>query len=138
MAGSHPATAGLLPRGVSVFLLPLPRQHASHLAPVVRGASLPLLRRDASGPFLLSRRVESATAGNGELPPDRSSVRADAILPPGRVVSFATTVVFSVADEATPEMSAQHREPHVSPVAVRDILQMCVEADRGTTGIIDN
>uniref|UniRef100_A0A4D5RBP7 Putative polyprotein n=1 Tax=Ixodes scapularis TaxID=6945 RepID=A0A4D5RBP7_IXOSC len=94
MAGSHPATAGLLPRGVSVFLLPLPRQHASHLAPVVRGASLPLLRRDASGPFLLSRRVESATAGNGELPPDRSSVRAHATLPPGRVVSFATTVVF--------------------------------------------
>ncbi|KAM7287732.1 hypothetical protein ISCGN_031423 [Ixodes scapularis] len=136
MAGSLPAAADLPPRGVSVpFLLPRLRRSESPPTLPFRGGGLPLLRRDARG-LSLSRRVK--TAGSRELPPARSPVRAHVTLPPGRVVSFATTVVFSVADEANPEMSAQHREPHASCVAVRDILQMCVEADRGATGIIDN
>ncbi|KAG0429612.1 hypothetical protein HPB47_023438 [Ixodes persulcatus] len=93
MAGSRPAEGFPLPDASVVFLLlPLLRRCESPLYLLLRGASLPLLRRDASrasGPFLLPRRVEPGrSAGNRELPLDRSSARVRVIPLPARVVPF--------------------------------------------------
>ncbi|KAG0435824.1 hypothetical protein HPB47_018301 [Ixodes persulcatus] len=93
MAGSRPAEGFPLPDASVVFLLPpLLRRCESPLTLLLRGASLPLLRRDASrasGPFLLPRRVEPGrSAGNRELPLDRSSARVRVIPLPARVVPF--------------------------------------------------